>query len=78
MRRNIEKQNEKLREIAWTQSHLYRAPVARLMALVDLLTFGLADKNEEGKIYDGISQTTKELDALIRDISETSKEVGLE
>jgi len=33
----IEKQNEKLKEIAWIQSHVVRAPLAKIMGLVDLI-----------------------------------------
>src|SRR5690606_23149763 len=33
----IEAQNHKLREIAWTQSHKVRAPLARLLGLVEIL-----------------------------------------
>lgn len=33
----IEKQNEKLREIAWIQSHVVRAPLAKIMGLIELI-----------------------------------------
>lgn len=36
--RAIEEQNERLREIAWTQSHVVRAPLARIMGIVHVLT----------------------------------------
>ena len=34
----IEKHNEKLREIAWIQSHIVRAPLARMMGIVGLIS----------------------------------------
>ncbi|HSI70345.1 MAG TPA: PAS domain S-box protein, partial [Gillisia sp.] len=33
----IENNNRRLKEIAWTQSHVVRAPLARIMGLIDLL-----------------------------------------
>ena len=37
MLREIKKQNEILREVAWEQAHIVRAPLARLKGLLDLL-----------------------------------------
>jgi PAS domain S-box-containing protein len=34
--RTIEAQNERLKEIAWTQSHIVRVPLANIMGLVEL------------------------------------------
>ena len=73
----IQKQNDKLREIAWEQSHIYRAPVARLMGLVNLLTKGLTGKEEESEIHDGIAKTAEELDALITKITQASQEIRI-
>jgi hypothetical protein len=33
----IEKQNKKLKEIAWAQSHIVRAPLARMLGIVNLI-----------------------------------------
>lgn len=41
----IEDQNTRLREIAWFQSHVVRAPLARIMGLTEIL------KNAEGESY---------------------------
>lgn len=63
----IERQNRQLREIAWSQSHVVRAPLARLMGLVDLL---LAEnvKKEPNQLLPYIRSSADELDNIIREI----------
>jgi PAS domain S-box-containing protein len=64
---SIEKQNEILKEIAWMQSHVVRAPLARIMGFVDLI-------NESKKIEDKIEMlpfvldSAKELDIIVKEI----------
>jgi signal transduction histidine kinase len=70
----IEDQNTRLREIAWFQSHVVRAPLARIMGLTDLL------KNAEGETYYSellahILTSAQELDDVIRSIVIRSAEV---
>ena len=70
----IEDQNTRLREIAWFQSHVVRAPLARIMGLTDLL------KNAEGETYYSellahILTSAEELDDVIRSIVIRSAEV---
>jgi len=74
----IEKQNEKLKEIAWIQSHVVRAPLARIMGLIDLIKNQGFDINDNEKLYDYLLQSAEELDAIIKDISKKSEEVKLE
>ncbi|WP_439698770.1 PAS domain-containing protein [Mucilaginibacter sp. AW1-7] len=70
----IEKQNIKLKEIAWTQAHTVRTPVARLMGLLDLLV----DENTQSKDYDQvlnfISVSVHELDSIILGIIRKSED----
>lgn len=66
----IEEQNAQLKKIAWTQSHIVRAPVARLMGLVDLLR---DDKEklkleEREQILNYIITSADEIDNVIKDI----------
>jgi PAS domain S-box-containing protein len=64
---SIEHQNEILKEIAWMQSHVVRAPLARIMGFVDLI-------NESSKIEDKVEMlpfvldSAKELDIIIKEI----------
>lgn len=67
--REIEEQNKKFREIAWIQSHLVRAPLARIMGLVDLLqNFVPGDDKDELLLH--LSNSAKELDTIIINIAD--------
>ena len=66
----IEAQNKKLREISWMQSHVVRAPVARLMGLLNLIQNYDNSETEQNEILDHISSSAHELDNIIRDISD--------
>lgn len=63
----IEKQNQKLLEIAWIQSHRVRAPLARIMAIVDLLANNCP--NEESRLLlEYLAKSSAELDGAIANI----------
>ncbi len=66
----LEKQNKRLRQISWMQSHLVRAPLARIMGLVRLIP--LEEKNlstEHRDLLEKIDLSTQELDEVIGNIS---------
>ncbi len=69
----IEEQNKKLRDIAWTQSHVVRAPVARLIGLVNMLEQDIVSDNEREDILKAVLDSTNEIDAIIRDIVDKSQ-----
>ncbi len=64
----IENHNARLKEIAWTQSHVVRAPLARIMGLIDLLQNNREIENQ-CQLLDSIISSAQELDAIIRKIS---------
>lgn len=69
----IEAQNKQLREIGWLQSHVVRAPLARLMGLVNLLEISEEmDQESRMEIYTHIQNSADELDKIIRDIAQKS------
>jgi len=70
----IEQSNERLREIAWTQSHVVRAPLAKIMGLIDLLKYEKDDVDSIREILDNILSSAKELDTVIRNISNKTEE----
>jgi PAS domain S-box-containing protein len=74
----IEKQNEKLKEIAWIQSHVVRAPLARIMGLIDTIKNDGYDGPDNEKLYNFLLQSAEELDVVIRDISRKSEAIELE
>lgn len=71
----ISQQNIKLREIAWTQSHIVRAPLARIMGLVDLLINYQGDEMNSKEILKNISASADELDVIIRDIVNNTEQI---
>lgn len=62
--------DSKLQEIAWMQSHVVRAPLARLMGLVDILNQEYVNKGLKNELLDHIVNTAHELDKVVRDISD--------
>lgn len=74
----IENQNDKLRKIAWTLSHETRAPLARIMGLVDLLDDDMADNNEVNFLFEKIKLSAKEMDEIICKMVKESRTINLE
>lgn len=69
----IEDQNKRLTEIAWLQSHAVRAPVARIMGLINLLKINEGDTQTLLDLADKIYNSASELDQIIQDISDRTK-----
>ncbi|MCC9136771.1 CBS domain-containing protein [Pontibacter silvestris] len=66
----INRQNEVLREIIHTQSHVLRRPVANILGLVNLLNRKAQMEGEDKMVLSMLEVSTKELDDIIRDIVE--------
>lgn len=64
----IERQNELLKDIAWTQSHEVRAPLARIMGLVDLIKMNESIDGEHKQLLSHLIDSANELDTIIQDI----------
>lgn len=62
----------KMKEIAWIQSHVIRAPLANLIGLVNMLDDMSADA-EQQELLRHILHTSHELDNIIRNISSKTK-----
>ncbi|MCZ4222603.1 PAS domain S-box protein [Pedobacter rhodius] len=68
--KEIEEKNLKLREIAWIQSHTVRAPLARIMGLVDILGNNKKQKiMSQSDILKQIESSAEELDKIIKEIA---------
>jgi PAS domain S-box-containing protein len=63
----IKAQNNKLRKIAIIQSHLVRAPLARIMGLIGLLKIS-GGKPADPETLDYLDQSAHELDSVVRRI----------
>lgn len=71
----IEEQNSALRDIAWTQSHVVRAPLASLMGLVDLLKHKNTYDLNEIEILEMIQSAAQNLDHVVRDVVRKAENV---
>ncbi|HTD98200.1 MAG TPA: PAS domain-containing protein [Mucilaginibacter sp.] len=69
----IEEQNKKLKEISWMQSHIIRAPLARIMGLVQIIKDTKRDTAEKKKTLDYLLSSANELDRVIREITDKTK-----
>jgi len=72
--RTLEAQNERLKEIAWKQAHLLRAPLARIMGLISLLKESENDEKTKETIMTYLDQSTAELDLIINHLVERSQQ----
>lgn len=71
--RQLQEQNKQLRDIAWLQSHGVRAPLARFMSLVEVLSEEVLEPAERREYLDYAQQAAQELDAIIGEISEKAR-----
>lgn len=65
----IEK-NKKLKEIAWYQSHKVRAPVARIMGLINLIEINKNNGESSDDLLGYVLQSAVELDEVTKDLVE--------
>jgi len=68
----IEDQNKRLREIAWIQSHLVRAPLARILGLAQLCKL---DDSPNAEIIPMLKKSAEELDEIILNITELTDDL---
>lgn len=64
----VESKNDALREIAWDQAHLVRAPIARMIGLVGLMKEMSRTSPEFEAFFNYLDRSTTELDKIIKNI----------
>jgi len=64
----IEQHNRRLQDIAWAQTHLVRAPLARILAMVELLNDAEGNAAKDVELLSYLDGSAKELDSVIKDI----------
>jgi PAS domain S-box-containing protein len=64
----IQEQNERLKEIAWLQSHVVRAPLARMMGMISLIRDNVLTTEEKIEFLTPILDSARELDEIIHGI----------
>lgn len=70
----IQAQNNKLRQIAYMQSHVIRLPLARIMSLSELIAQEYNGQVDQ-KLLDYLNLSANELDGVIREIVSQSTEL---
>jgi len=74
--RAIEEQNKKFKEIAWIQSHIVRAPLARVMGLVNLLK-DQKDADEAEVLIEHLTSSAMDLDKIIINIADKMPTINI-
>ncbi|MGY4386205.1 PAS domain S-box-containing protein [Pedobacter sp. UYP24] len=64
------------KEIAWSQSHVIRAPLSRIMGIIDLIKDTTGDDVLDSKLLDYLLISANELDEQIRTISRRTESLG--
>ncbi len=73
--RKIKSQNKALKDIAWTQSHIVRAPLANLQGFISLLKDNINSGVTDDKLIDYITDSALKLDEIIRDIVNKTRDI---
>jgi PAS domain S-box-containing protein len=71
---DIEGLNKRLGEISWMQSHVVRAPLARIMGLSELLRYNEGEITQ-AELLSLLTDSAQELDAIIRNILQQTKDI---
>ncbi|WP_295335078.1 response regulator [Flavobacterium sp.] len=69
----IEGQNMKLKKIAWTQSHIVRAPISRILGILNLIEMLSYDSKEMPFLLHQLRVSTDEMDTIVREIVNESQ-----
>lgn len=73
----IQRQNRALKEIAWEQSHVVRAPLARIKGLLQLLEQETCEEMSREQICFHINESANEMDFIIKNIVEKTEEIDI-
>ncbi|WP_217703329.1 PAS domain S-box protein [Flavobacterium agri] len=76
--KQIEKQNAKFREIAWSQSHEVRAPLSNIMGLTALLNHDDASDSGNAEVIRLIGEASRQLEEIVKKISAKASQEGWE
>jgi len=74
---SIELQNKALREISWIQSHVVRAPLARMMGAISLLEIKDDAGVSQEEIMEIVITSANEIDKTVREISAKSAQANV-
>ncbi len=69
LNRELVHQNEQLQQFGYITSHTIRGPVATMLGLLSLLDRSETLEGENAALIEGMEQTVRKLDAVIRDLN---------
>jgi CheY-like chemotaxis protein len=64
----IETSNKKLKDIAWTQSHVVRAPLARMLGIVSMIEDTAVSGEQRSFFLEQLKVSANEMDDIVRNI----------
>jgi PAS domain S-box-containing protein len=70
----VEEQNERLKKIAYMQSHIVRAPLAKIKGLTEIIRLNDGE-NHDKQLFTYLESAVDELDKVIINISTSSREI---
>lgn len=73
----IEQKNQELQQIAWMQSHLMRAPVAKIIGIADIIKKVPLDSEEKLSLLNDLLLSTEELDKVIHEIADKTHQAKI-
>jgi PAS domain-containing protein len=73
----IQLQNQKLKDIAWIQSHKVRSPVATIMGLIQLFNTEDSADPINAQVLEGITEAAVNLDEVIKEINAKTETMKL-
>tara|TARA_R110002012_G_scaffold176161_1_gene341040 strand:- start:14143 stop:17292 length:3150 start_codon:yes stop_codon:yes gene_type:complete len=71
----IKKQNEKLKNIAWTQSHIVRAPLARMLGIMEMIEDNDVDSQDTFTWLKYLRDSANELDEIIKEMIDKAQDL---
>lgn len=75
--KTIEIQNKKLKYIAWTQSHELRAPLARILGLVNLIEDDTLSFDDIPYFIKNLKESSQEMDTIVKKIVNESQSINV-
>ncbi len=74
----MDEQKQKLKKIAWVQSHRMRSPVASILGMANLFNYTDPSDPVNTEILNNIKELTLNLDSMIHEVDELTREKGKE
>jgi signal transduction histidine kinase len=70
----MDEQKQKLKKIAWVQSHKMRSPVASILGMANLFNYQNPSDPVNTEILNNIKELTLNLDAMIHEVDELTRD----